>query len=130
MPSDAQLIKRDRYLIDGRVEVITHSTDPPFAHLRVYGSAPGPYEVFFRANMWTCTCPAQITECVHVLVAKLISPLRTSADAPSGLNTNPDIDALLGTGPITGAFEHADDEWHTLIFDPDTDTFSAEDKEW
>lgn len=114
MASDAQLAKRDKYLLEGRVEVITHSTDPPFAHLRVRGSGQGPYEVWFRANCWACSCPAQVAECVHVLVAMMISPLRASGDGHTGLNTNPDIDALLG-----GAA--GKDVW--------TDTFS-EHEEW
>jgi hypothetical protein len=121
MASDAQLVKRDKYLIEGRVEVVTHSTDPPFAHLLVRGSGSEPYEVWFRANGWTCSCPAQVLECVHILVAKLISPLRPSVGGHTGLNTNPDIDALLN-GPVVSAFADNDDEWEPI---PDD-----EDKEW
>lgn len=95
MASDAQLAKRDKYVLEGKVQVVWHSLENGgTASFRVSGSSPVPYEVVFRDNGWSCDCPAQKPECVHVLAAQLVSPLRSATDdvvlAPE------DLDSLLG----------------------------------
>jgi hypothetical protein len=112
--SSSQLTKRDRYLTEGRVAVVVHSVEPPFAHLKVMGSGDEPYEVWFRANCWACSCPAQKVDCVHVLAAMMISPLRPVQGGSTGLGTSSELDELLGVGaPVDTAFE----DWPDTFYD-------------
>jgi uncharacterized Zn finger protein len=92
MPSDAQLTKRDKYLAEGKIKVM--EADERTATVFAQGSGDEPYVVRFRANSWSCTCPAQKPECVHVLAAMQVSPLR-SRDDVQAMDSDPEIDAIL-----------------------------------
>lgn len=94
MPSDAQLAKRDKYLIEGKIKVVM--ADDVSATVFAQGSGDEPYVVRFRANTWSCNCPAQKPDCVHVLAAMQVSPLRSREGGPTGVgNSDPEIDAIL-----------------------------------
>lgn len=96
MPSAAQLAKRDKYLIEGKVQVVAYSTK--LAVFTVKGSSDDPYEVRFEEGVWVCDCPAQMTACVHVLAVRLLCPLGAKDEA-HGLEIeigSLDLDELLG----------------------------------
>lgn len=64
------------YLQEGRIQVVR--ADRHSIVLEVQGSDKHPYQAVFSAGMWSCSCPARVQECAHVLAACLISPFRNS----------------------------------------------------
>lgn len=89
------------YLTEGRLKVQTHDTT--HARILARGSDSRPYTITFDQAGWACDCPAQISDCAHVLAAKMISPLRLSHTPKLG-GTAPrnDLDDLLSSGRTAG----------------------------
>lgn len=87
--------KAEQYLTEGRIRVIEHSQQ----HTLIYatGSDTEPYYVKRNsAGAWTCDCPARVTDCAHVLAARMIIPESTQATLSNfPTATDPDIDKLL-----------------------------------
>src|SRR4051812_41154597 len=77
--SQASADKAHRYLIEGRVQVM--SADDETAWVEVHGSDSEPYVVRFAKGVWWCNCPARKPLCAHVVAARLVSPLRAKVDA-------------------------------------------------
>lgn len=61
--------KARRYLGEGRVRVGTRTRG--YADVAVRGNL-GTYRVVFEDGRWSCTCPAMVPECAHVIAAALI----------------------------------------------------------
>jgi predicted nucleic acid-binding Zn finger protein len=59
--------KADRYLTEGRVIVLSLSQNK--GEFEVQGSET--YSL--TAVPWTCTCPARVEECAHILACKKIT---------------------------------------------------------
>lgn len=60
--------KARTYLGDGRVRVVTAGSG--HADILVRGS--GVYAVQLSEGRWTCTCPARVERCAHIIAASLV----------------------------------------------------------
>lgn len=67
---DALLGKAHRYLSEGRVRVVTAGGG--MADVLVTGSADAPYAVSLAHGVWSCTCPARVAVCSHIMAAALV----------------------------------------------------------
>lgn len=59
--------KADRYLTEGRVRVVL--VDGNKGEFEVAGNET----YYVRAMPWTCTCPARVLDCAHVLACQKIT---------------------------------------------------------
>jgi uncharacterized Zn finger protein len=74
--SDFVGAKGDRYLIEGRVRVVSATA------FTVRGSGAEPYRVAYLHGAWACDCPSRVLVCAHVAACQKISD-----PAPTSLET-------------------------------------------
>lgn len=114
MPSLSNLSKLHKYLIEGRIKVISANSE--MAVIKAEGSGDQPYTVIFTLGGWQCDCPARVAECVHIQAAKLISPLRVKEHVQLGTlddDLSREIESLGGsfgyeTDPDESIWDYAD----------------------
>lgn len=71
--SESKDQKAGRYLAEGRVAALHVNRREHTGQFRIAGSSDEPYDVFYRSGDWTCTCPARVLDCVHILACQKIS---------------------------------------------------------
>jgi uncharacterized Zn finger protein len=93
MPKQTPAEKAVAYLTEGKLSVQTHTAT--HARILAQGSDSRPYTITFDPSGWVCDCPAHVSECAHILAAKLISPLRQEQHTSLSSSSNPDLDKFL-----------------------------------
>jgi hypothetical protein len=79
--------KAARYLAEGRLEVLFVAEESARVRASCRGG-DGIYSVTCDRGGWSCSCPARVARCAHVVAAELVAPrsirLRRWSDAVKG----------------------------------------------
>lgn len=94
MAKAAQTIeqKAHAYLLAGKIRVVELGGGT--ATLHAQGTKPAPYVVTWTGH-WTCTCPAHVADCAHVVASRLICPEWGVEVQPKLGKEDPVLDALF-----------------------------------
>ncbi len=70
MVRESASAKARRYLVEGRIIVVSVSDDRVLARVRGDGHI---WLVIFEGGVWSCPCPARTDQCSHLRALRLIT---------------------------------------------------------